>query len=158
MAPPVWMVFALAAYLTADASPVRVHSLRGRLPLLYKPRATGSPVVVETWRQVIPSCLTPFATRGLSRSPSGCYSNARGRNTIWLSSIGFFLIFIYLFIFTFFFRFYKTWSIIFIMNIGDGSRTSGAMETMTTHSLRWSRACDGMMQYGYSMSILYKIS
>lgn len=47
-AAPVWMVFALVAYLTTDASQVRVRSLRGRLPLLYMPRATGSPVAVET--------------------------------------------------------------------------------------------------------------
>lgn len=48
MATPVWMVFAPAAYLTVDASPVRVRSLRGCLPVLYMPRATGSPVTVET--------------------------------------------------------------------------------------------------------------
>lgn len=48
MVSPVRMVFSLLAYLTVDASSVRVRSLRGRLPLLYMPRATGSPVTVET--------------------------------------------------------------------------------------------------------------
>lgn len=89
MATPVWMVFALAAYLTVDASPVRVRSLRGRLPLLYMPRATGSPVTVETWRHVILFCPAPFATRSLSRSLGGCHSNARVRNTILPSFIHF---------------------------------------------------------------------
>lgn len=101
MATPVWMVFSLSAYLTVDASPVRVRSLRGRLPLLYMPRATGSPVTVETWRHVILFCPAPFATRGLSRSLRGCHSNARVRNTILPSSIHFlsYLIFSLNFIF-----------------------------------------------------------
>lgn len=85
------MLLVLAAYLAADTSLVRVRSLRGRLPLLCKPRATGSPVVVETWRHAILRCPSPFVTRGLSRSLSGCHSNTRGRNTIWVCSIGFFL-------------------------------------------------------------------
>lgn len=101
MATPVWMVFSLSAYLTVDASPVRVRSLRGRLPLLYMPRATGSPVTVETWRHVILFCPAPFATRGPSRSLRGCHSNARVRNTILPSSIHFlsYLIFSLNFIF-----------------------------------------------------------
>lgn len=144
MAPPVWMLFVLASYLTADASPVRVRSLRGRLPLLYKPRATGSPVVVETWRHVILCCPTPFLTRDQSRSLSGCQSNARSRNTIWVSAI------------VFFFFFFKL-NVVYNSH-HDGSRPSEAMGTMT-HTLRWPRACDGIqVQYGYAMSILYKIS
>lgn len=80
---PVWMVFALVAYLTTDASQVRVRSLRGRLPLLYMPRATGSPVAVETWRHAILRCLPPFAMRGPSRAPGGYHSNTMGRHKIF---------------------------------------------------------------------------